>query len=653
MTLISKGEPLPADAVRFSSRWIESQESFDPNPSTPSCSSSWWTNSKEIARKKRKAASLKPSERLGMSPGTVKRIVGVLEHQYLFGIDEDLNGRMFEGVRRLPCVASDLGNISSPRSVVKLVAKLARPEATRGKVDKVLDGCCGTGGFLIEALADMRKQLYDNESLTQQERGKLLDEVANASIFGIDASRDPPLARIARINMYLHGDGGSRVYVADALRSPPEASPSDSVEIRENVGELRDFLGAGLRFNVVLTNPPFSMDYSLRIPDEKLVLENYDLRTHGGKARAKLRSSVMFIERYGQLLEPGGRLLTIIDESVLSGKAYAYVRDFIRQRFILRAVISLHGDAFQRAGARVKTSILYLTLKRSHDEEQTAAFVYESRYIGVDDVVAKTPPSVAEKARADAAEEMSHILRSFDDYLRGGRGPWLVPAGRLGDRLDAKYLLPWSVSELERAWEAAGATTATLDTLVDPVEDEPLKLDPGKQYTYLKVTYEGRAEPGERRLGREVTYPKVTEAKADDIVVSHIRAVDRAVCVVPKELAGLLISPEYTVLRLKEGCQADPMYLWNVLRSAAVVAELLTTSSGQARYRVDWSKLAGQKVPLLPIKQQRLIGNHHRAVLEHEKEIRERQEGARRAMASLELDGPTARDKLARAKPPR
>ena len=89
-------------------------------------------------------------------------------------------------------------------------------------------------------------------------------------------------------------------------------------------------------------------------------------------------------------------MLTVIDDSVLSGKNYAAVRDFIRERFVIRGIISLHGDAFQRAGARAKTSVLYITKRQNADETQPAAFVYESRYVGLDDVVPRTRSSVVE-----------------------------------------------------------------------------------------------------------------------------------------------------------------------------------------------------------------------------------------------------------------
>ena len=575
-----------------------------------------------------------------------------LEHYYLFGIDEDLNGRMFEAFLAATMRGQDLGQYFTPRSVVKLITKIAHLRAKRAQIDRVIDACCGTGGFLIEALTEMRGQVWDNRSLTRSERDQLLDEVANQAIFGIDAGRNPMIARIARINMYLHGDGGSRVYMTDALRSPPEPSEHDSIEIKAEVEELRRDLTSGLLFDVALTNPPFSMDYSANVPEEKVVLEVYDLASLGGKRRGTLRSSVMFIERYWHLLKPGGRLITVIDDSVLSGKNYASVRAFIREKFMVRGIISLHGDAFQRAGARAKTSVLYLTKRPSGDLSQPSVFVYESRYIGLDDVTTKTRPSAAAEARKLAQDEMSEIVEAFDKYLSGEAGPWRVEATQLTDRMDAKALRPWSVSELSRTWESGGVDCQPLCMIVDLVNETEL-LDPARRYQFLRVTYEGRAEIGESVLGSEVSYARVGMTRVEDIVVSNINAVNRATCVIPAGMDGLLVSDEFTVVRLKEGVTADPQYIWAVLRSSAVIAEWLSGASGVGRTRVNWSVLATQTIPLLPDAQQREIGDLYRSVTEHERQIQAVRDDAQSRLAVLDLEGDIARDRLIRAKPPR
>jgi type I restriction enzyme M protein len=365
-----------------------------------------------------------------------------------------------------------------------------------------------------------------------------------------------------------------------------------------------------------------------------------------------LRSSVMFLERYWKLLRKGGRLLTVIDDSVLSGKTYAFVRAYIREKFIIRAIISLHGDAFQRAGARVKTSVLYLTKRMSDTEEQPGVFVYESRYIGLDDVVPRTRASVANLAQKKTAQEMNEIQSAFVEYIRGKKGPWLVAADRLKGRLDAKYLRPWKAIELSGKWEESGATALCLHELVDNIA-APVPLEPNKEYTFIKVTYSGQCERGEKVLGKEITYSSISRPNVGDIIVSGMGAVYRAICVVPKNMEDLLISHEYTILRLKEGVKADAMYLWSVLRSAAVVAEWLSGASGLARHRVDWEVLKNQSIPLLPFKTQKKIGDLHRNALQYKAQMESCIQEATSALEVLNLECEEAIDKLERAKPPK
>lgn len=652
LALISRGDPIPKRHVRFSSQWIEEQEENDPNPIAGILFRQLVDSlEREIAERKRKRI-FQSNERLDLAPGTIKRVVSALEGYYLFGIDEDLNGRMFEAFLTATMRGQALGQYFTPRSVVKLMTRLARPVATPGKVERILDACCGTGGFLIEALTEMRGQIYANTSLTKTERRQLLEEVANEAIFGIDAGREPPITRIARINMYLHGDGGSRIYMTDGLRRIPQPSGADPIEVSREVDELRDLLGSGTRFDVVLTNPPFSMDYSANDPDENQILDSYELVTYAGKRRKSLRSSVMFLEQYWRLLKPGGRLLTVIDDSVLSGRNFGFVRAFIQDRFIIRAVISLHGDAFQRSGARAKTSILYLTKRTDTNEPQPEVFAFESLYIGRDDVVPSTPPSVAEVARTSALAEMDEVLAAFAKYQDGAKGPWLVPSTSLGGRLDAKFLRPWSVKELSPLWEKLGIQSVPLSDLVRPVE-ELVSIDPDKQYEFLRVSYEGRAEPGENRLGREISYSSIGRAQVGDIVVSNISAVYRAICVMPDDLQHLLISSEFTILRMRDDVEADPYYLWSVLRTAGVIAEWLSGASGVGRHRVNWDVLQSQQVPLYPYPRQKEIGDMYREVHARERETKQLNDAALAALAELDLEGETAKDRLARAKPPR
>ncbi len=644
---------LPKDAVAFSLHWIDSQK-LATNPVNDILFGNLRRNiERDIASRKKKRIFGR-DEQIDLRPDTIRAVVERLQHYDMFGIDEDLNGRLFETFLNATMRGKELGQYFTPRSIVKLVTRLADLKVTRTDVERTLDACCGTGGFLIEILTEMRNTVRNNKSLSAAEKDRLIDRISNESIYGVDFGKSPPIAQIARINMYLHGDGGSRIYSADALDKGLESIEGQDVELTRDQTELRDAIEGGLKFHCALTNPPFSMTKELRNDNEGRVLRQYELAKieNTSRVRSSLRSNAMFIERYHDLLEDGGRLLTVIDDSLLAGKDFGFVRDFIRRHFIIRAVISLPGDAFQRSGARAKTSILYATKRGPGDDGQPDIFAYECRYVGMDDVVLRTPPSVAEKARHIAVQEMEEVTAAFRDYMNGKKGPWLVPADRLGERLDAKYLRPWQASDLEQTWARAGATSDKLSNLVDSVWDG-VTLEPRTEYSFLRISYAGRAERGEARLGKEVGYTDVSNAKAGDIVVSNISAVYRAICVLPEWAEGLLISKEFTILRPKPKSKVDTAYLWAVLRSAAVVAEWLSGATGVGRHRVDWDSLQNQRIPLLTPAAQKKIGDDYRRAEDLEAKIAALHASALRELSPLELEGEVAVDRLARAKPPK
>lgn len=645
---------LPKASVTFALPWIETQEKLTASPVNDILFKKLRDEIEEDIAKKRKKRIFDSDEKIDMRPDTIKVVVRKLEHWDMFGIDEDLNGRLFETFLNATMRGKELGQYFTPRSVVKLVTRLAGLKVTREHVDRTVDACCGTGGFLIEVLTDMRNAVRNNQSLSKSEKEGLIDRICNDSIYGVDFGKSPPIARIARINMYLHGDGGSRIYYADALDKELVVAKNEEIEVKHDQEELKKALDKGMRFQCALSNPPFSMTKELRNETESRILKQYDLAriADTNKYRGSLRSNAMFIERYRDLLEDGGRLLTVIDDGLLAGDDFRHVREFIRQAFVIRGIISLPGDAFQRSGARAKTSVLYLTKRGPDTEGQPDVFVYECRYVGLDDVVLRTPPSVADRAKQEALQETEEVLKEFAAYLNGKKGPWLVPAERLSGRLDAKFLRPWRAAELEKTWQQTGATADLLENLVEPVW-EPVKLEPDKHYAFLRISYKGRAEAGEKRLGKEVGYSQVATAQAGDIVVSNISAVYRAICVLPPEGEKWLISSEFTALRVKKGVKADTTYLWSVLRSAAVVAEWLSGATGVGRHRVDWGLLRNQKIPLLPYDEQKAIGDLYRKAQKLEAQIRSLKSDAADLLSPLELEGDLAVDRLARAKPPK
>lgn len=374
--LIDSRQPLPPEKIVFSVRTIVQNESVDPNPINLMLFRRLREDLEHEILLHRKKRIFDKGEDLELKPATVKEVVKHLEHYDLYGIDEDLNGRMFETFLGATMRGQALGQFFTPRSVVDFMTQLADIEVRANHVDTVIDLCCGTGGFLIEAMAIMSGEARKLKNLSGKERESVLRAIRDEQLVGVDAGKDPPIARIARINMYLHGDGGSHIYFADALDKQVEIEEGLEPELRAEREELQRLLGTkGHKFDVALSNPPFAKRYKWAEADAKVTMEQYALhwyKTKDGvrKVRSSIKSNIMFLERYSDVLKLGGKLCTVIDESVLNTPTDKEVRQFLLDNFLIKAIISLPQDAFERAGANVKTSVLFLVKKESPDEEQ-------------------------------------------------------------------------------------------------------------------------------------------------------------------------------------------------------------------------------------------------------------------------------------------
>lgn len=254
---------IAASDVQFSQAWIRQNEGNSPNPVSEILFRRFMDDmERDIARRTRKRI-FEAGARINLKPETIQGVVKKLEKLFLFGIDADLNGRLFETFLNATMRGKDLGQFFTPRSLVKLGVRLAQlkvdvPQSNGSRhTDLVLDACCGTGGFLIDVLADMWAKVDARGDLADDRKLSLKHSIANEAIVGVDIANAPILARIARLNMYLHGDGGTRIFHLNALDPQLADADTDSPETIHEKAELRR-LFSGNQFDVVLTNPPFA-----------------------------------------------------------------------------------------------------------------------------------------------------------------------------------------------------------------------------------------------------------------------------------------------------------------------------------------------------------------------------------------------------------
>jgi type I restriction enzyme M protein len=593
---------IPVGEVDFSLNWIEQNERNSTNPVNDTLFRNFMNEmEKEILQEKRKRI-FEINDGIGLKPETIRGVVKRLEHIYLFGIDADLNGRLFETFLNATMRGKDLGQFFTPRSLVKIGVKLSQLKVHvkdrdgEYHTDTIVDACCGSGGFLIDALADMWAKV-DSKNLSDSEKAQIKKRIANNNIVGVDIANAPKLARIARLNMYLHGDGGTRIFHLNALDKELLDAATDSPEATKEKPQLRKlFNGAG--FDVALTNPPFAKAYDRTTDEEIRILDTYEVGSSGSGPKSSVRSSLLFAERYYDLLRVGGQWITIIDDGILSGDAYKDFRDKIRKWFLIRAVISLPGDAFQRSNARVKTSYL-VAEKRDPDKEQAQppVFMFPCRYVGIDDPKRQRPRAGDIDARKLADEEIATVLSEYEKFQNGESKRYSIEASRITDRLDVKNCMFFAGRSVEK-WKKDGFRVLPLSDVVEEqtyAEEEIIKKDHPENVRVLVVRYEGIAEEGEEVLPSEGTYSKLYPVYAGDIAISNIAASYGSIAVVPDDLDGCVVSSEYTILRVKEGF--DPIVVQLILRSPEVRADILLSSTGANRTRARWDAMCDIMMP--------------------------------------------------------
>jgi type I restriction enzyme M protein len=123
------------------------------------------------------------------------------------------------------------------------------------------------------------------------------------------------------------------------------------------------------------------------------------------------KSSILFLNRYLELLKPAGELLIVLDDTVINGKSFEDVRIWLLENFIILGVHSLPFNAFFKAKANIKTSILHLKKKENIDEKQGYIFMSVSNNIGHDNSLKDTPQR----------NNLTEILIAYLEWQRTGK----------------------------------------------------------------------------------------------------------------------------------------------------------------------------------------------------------------------------------------
>lgn len=317
------------------------------------------------------------SDDIKIDDATLRTVVSHLESINLSDTELDTKGVAFEQFMD-GFFKGDFGQYFTPREIVDFAIQIVAPT----KSDYVIDPACGSAGFLLYTLRHIRDEAGKHYTPGSHKFEKYWEDFARDNLYGIEINGE--IARVAKMNMVIHGDGHTNIVCADALGRLERIRQQT-----ENMGFKKD------RFHVVVTNPPFGAQVSSA---DRPYLADYELGTAADargtrKPRKAQKTEILFIERIWDLLVPGkGRAAVVLPDGILTNASLQYVRDFMLERFQLLAVVSLPQFAFAHYGAGVKASIVFLR-KRAKDEapqDDEPIFMAAPESIGYDATGRKT-----------------------------------------------------------------------------------------------------------------------------------------------------------------------------------------------------------------------------------------------------------------------
>ena len=449
------------------------------------------------------------NETIKIRENSFEQIVKELQVYNLSTTSDDVKGIAFEQFLGRT-FRGELGQFFTPRTIVDFMVSVLDPQ----EGEYVCDPCCGSGGFLIRAFEyvrehienevevrkeDVKKSLFtdDYSKLPKKEQEKIDQKVIDAfskmnyeldinnpmgrlrslsfdCIYGTDAN--PRMARTAKMNMIMHGDGHGGVHHHDGLL---------------NVNGIWEG-----RFDIILTNPPFGarIDKELKITEadrftdiEKIKAyekrygkENYDnalkqVNDHIDQPILDLfqigkfsgLTEVLFIERCLNLLKPGGRMGIVLPEGVLNNTNLQKVRDFVESKAKILLIVSIPQDVFMAAGATVKPSLLFFKkFTENEAEEYNRIYIQASHEVEVkyDEEMTDINAKLAKRGKEALTKDEKKSLRSRKKELTV-----LIEneiKALVKERFD--YVIP--IAEVQKA--GISTTGAKIENELEPLEKE-------------------------------------------------------------------------------------------------------------------------------------------------------------------------------------
>ena len=354
------------------------------------------------------------ADTIALDAESVRYVVGELQNYCVMDADRDAIGDAFE-VFIGPALRGAEGQFFTPRNVVKMMVEILDPKPG----EMIIDPACGSGGFLITALAHVWEAVHieaKGKKWTERQRVKREVDVATDCFRGID--KDSFLAKVCKAYMALIGDGRGGVFCENSLLPPTEWHPIAKAKLE---------LGT---FDIVLTNPPFGAKIPIK---GSAVLSQYDLgykwerdkttKELGRTTTLEERRSpqILFLERCLQFLKPGGRMGIVLPESILGNPSYEYLVAFLQKNTTVRGVVTMPESLFKtsgKGGTHTKVAVLFLE-KNGGTKNNYEIFMSDVKWCGHDSRGNPTLRKNLATGKLELLDEVPAVPERYRNVKRG------------------------------------------------------------------------------------------------------------------------------------------------------------------------------------------------------------------------------------------
>ena len=283
------------------------------------------------------------------------------------------------------------------RTLVRLMTLMLQPQPG----ESVYDPTCGTGGMLISAAAEVKRQ------------GK---EWRNLRLYGQELNHGT--SAIARMNLFLHGIADGHIAHGDTLARPA-------------------FLdNGGLRtFDVVLANPPYSIKAWNR---DAFAKDPYGRNMWGVPPQG--RADYAFFQHIASSLDPNtGRAAILFPHGVLFRREEAALREALVKSDLIECVLGLGAGLFYNSPMEA----VVVTLRATKPAEHRGKVLFIN---AVNHVAREQAQSFLRDS------DQSRILNAYRDFADIPQFAAVAGLGQIADR-GYSLAIPLFVTGAD-AWDA-------------------------------------------------------------------------------------------------------------------------------------------------------------------------------------------------------